>query len=149
MSLIWLAVAGAIILAGVAAYAASLLLRLRAQQLTRQQAIRARNLRILESVQIIAKAVQEGQCDPSEGAIRLTNLLDALQMAHSQPLPEQYPGLYGLYEKIRHLATHEARSALEKRERMRQDLERVKHEADYNDQIQEDVARLAIFTLPE
>ena len=29
---------------------------------------------------MIAHAVQDGQCDYSEGAIRLTNLLDALQI---------------------------------------------------------------------
>ena len=140
--------AGAAILLVLAVYAASLLLKLRAQSRARATAIRACNERILESVRLIAKAVKEGQCDPSEGAIRLTNLLDALQYARPRPHAEEFPGLYGLYERIKDLPTHEARRLLKKNELLRQDLERARHEEEHNDQIQEDVARLAAFTLP-
>lgn len=48
--------AGAAILLVLAVYAASLLLKLRAQRRARATAIRARNERILESVHLIAKA---------------------------------------------------------------------------------------------
>jgi hypothetical protein len=143
-----LALSGAVILLGLAAYAASLLRQLQRQSQARNTAIRERNTRILDSVQLIARAVSEGQCELSEGAIRLTNLLDALQWTPSQPLAVTYPGLYGLYDKIKDLPTHAARRELTKQERMRQDVRRLGHEADYNDQIHDDLAKLARLTLP-
>lgn len=148
MSLIWLAWVGGLILAGLGAYAASLLLKLRAQTRLREQAIAARNSRILESVHLIAAAMVQGRCESSEGAIRLVNLLGALQYRWPEPPGERFPGLYALYEQIRDLPTHEARRALTKAERASQDRERARHEQRYNDQIQEDVAKLADFTLP-
>jgi hypothetical protein len=69
-----------------------------------QHAITARNERILESVRVIAHAVRDGQCDYSEGAIRLTNLLDALQIK-GRAFATEFPGLYGLYEKVKEMPT--------------------------------------------
>lgn len=79
-------------LLGLAVYAGTLMARLKRQQEMQQHAIAARNERILESVRVIAHAVRDGQCDYSEGAIRLTNLLDALQIKGAAPLPPSSRG---------------------------------------------------------
>ena len=86
------ALLGGLILLGLAVYAGTLMARLKRQQEMQQHAIAARNERILESVRVIAHAVRDGQCDYSEGAIRLTNLLDALQIKGAAPLPPSSRG---------------------------------------------------------
>ena len=112
-----------------------------------RQAIAARNERILDSVRVIAHAVRDGQCDYSEGAIRLTNLLDALQIKEGRAFASEFPGLYGLYEKVKEMPTHEARRALKRNEVMKMDLERSGYEAELEAQILKDVARLKDFQL--
>ena len=124
-----------------------MLARLKRQHDSQQQAIAARNERILESVRVIAHAVRDGQCDYSEGAIRLTNLLDALQIKGGRAFAGEFPGLYGLYEKVKEMPTHEARRALKRNEVMKMDLERSGYEAELEAQILEDVARLKDFQL--
>lgn len=141
------ALSGGLILLGLAIYAGTLLARLKRQQDARQQVITARNERILESIRVIAHAVRDGQCDYSEGAIRLTHLLDALQIAGGRPFASEFPGLYGLYEKVKEMPTHEARRALKRNEVMKMDLERSGYEAELEAQILEDVTRLKDFQL--
>lgn len=136
------ALLGGLILSGLAIYAGMLLARLKRQQERQLQAIQARNERILDSVRVIAHAVLEGQCDYSEGAIRLTNLLDALQIKERRAFAAEFPGLYGLYEKVKEMPTHEARRALKRNEVMKLDLERSGYEAELETQILKDVAQL-------
>ena len=141
------ALLGGLILLGLAVYAGTLMARLKRQQEMQQHAITARNERILESVRVIAHAVRDGQCDYSEGAIRLTNLLDALQIKGGRAFATEFPGLYGLYEKVKEMPTHEARRALKRNEVMKMDLERSGYEAELEAQILQDVARLKDFRL--
>ncbi|QXW31676.1 DUF2489 domain-containing protein [Aeromonas sanarellii] len=141
------ALLGGLILLGLAVYAGTLLARLKRQHDGQQQAIAVRNERILESVRVIAHAVRDGQCDYSEGAIRLTNLLDALQIKEGRAFASEFPGLYGLYDKVKEMPTHEARRALKRNEVMKMDLERSGYEAELEAQILQDVARLKDFRL--
>lgn len=136
------ALLGGLILSGLAIYAGMLLARLKRQQEMQLQAINARNERILDSVRVIAHAVLEGQCDYSEGAIRLTNLLDALQIKEGRAFAAEFPGLYGLYEKVKEMPTHEARRGLKRNEVMKLDLERSGYEAELETQLLKDVAQL-------
>ncbi|MFM5439909.1 DUF2489 domain-containing protein [Aeromonas enteropelogenes] len=136
------ALLGGLILSGLAIYAGMLLARLKRQQEMQLQAIKARNERILDSVRVIAHAVLEGQCDYSEGAIRLTNLLDALQIKEGRAFAAEFPGLYGLYAKVKEMPTHEARRALKRNEVMKLDLERSGYEAELETQVLKDVAQL-------
>ena len=138
---------GGLILLGLAVYAGTLLARLKRQRDMQQQAIAARNERILDSVRVIAHAVRDGQCDYSEGAIRLTNLLDALQIKERRVFASEFPGLYSLYEKVKEMPTHEARRALKRNEVMKMDLERSGYEAELEAQILKDVAQLKDFQL--
>ncbi|MFM4704674.1 DUF2489 domain-containing protein [Aeromonas bivalvium] len=139
--------AGSLVLLGLAVYAGMLLARVRRQTEQQEQAIRARNERILDSVRVIAHAVRDGQCDYSEGAIRLTNLLNALQIKEGRAFAEEFPGLYGLYEKVKEMPTHEARKAFKRNEIMKMDLERSGYEVELEAQILKDVALLKDFQL--
>ena len=51
------------------------------QELTKQQKIEDRNNNIVESIRFIAKATAQKQCNVSEAAIRLTVLLETLQLS--------------------------------------------------------------------
>ena len=138
---------GGLVLLGLAVYAGTLLARLKRQHDMQRQAIAARNERILDSVRVIAHAVRDGHSYYSAGALRLTNLLDALQIKGGRAFASEFPGLYGLYEKVKEMPTHEARRALKRNEVMKMDLERSGYEAELEAQILKDVARLKDFQL--
>ncbi|GGB43599.1 hypothetical protein GCM10011502_16150 [Oceanisphaera marina] len=146
----WLlaALVGGLIIVGLAVYAGKLLAQLKVQNQQQQRAVNQRNLRILESINTIAMAMREDQCNLSEGAIRLTNLLNALQFAQPQNFAADYPGLYGLYDKVKDMPTHDARKQYKRNEIMRMDLQRAGFEQELEAQIKTEVTRLASLELP-
>ena len=117
------------IIAGVSFYAFKLLRKLRHQNTLIKQAKIARTKRLKESMVIIAKAMQNGDCNHSEGVIRLSMLLPFGQSL--QP----YQAMYALYNIVKEMPTHEARNALLKKERMKLDLERESAEAKFEEEI--------------
>ena len=66
------------IIAGVSFYAFKLLRKLREQNTLIKQAKIARTKRLKESMVIIAKAMQNGDCNHSEGVIRFINCFYSL-----------------------------------------------------------------------
>ncbi len=140
------ALLGGLILLGLAWYAGTLLARLKRQHDSQQQAIAARNERILEcqgdspcgtgwSVRLLRgrhPVDQSAGCVADQGG---------------RAFAGEFPGLYGLYEKVKEMPTHEARRALKRNEVMKMDLERSGYEAELEAQILEDVARLKDFQL--
>lgn len=147
----WLiaALLGGVIIVGLAGYAGVLLARLRQQNHKRERAIARRNARIVDSIRVIAMAVREDQCNLSEGAIRLTNLLNTLQFSQPRDFNREYPGLYGLYDKVKDMPTHEARKQYKRNEIMRMDLDRAGFEHELEGQIKTEVALLAVLELPD
>jgi len=146
MSNTWLIaiVIGSIIIAGLAFYAGKLLMLLKAQ--TKQQkgaheqhqrGLKNHDKKVFDSVVIIARAMQEEQCDISEGCWRLSVLLDSLKI--SQGLDQQFPAIFELYNKIKHLAILTDRKDLEKKQRMKEDLTRMKAESELADEIKLDI----------
>ena len=117
-----LIILAALIIAGLAFYAGRLLYLLRQQRQRQAEAIAARNTKLLDSIHIIARAMLEEQCDFSEGAIRICNLLDHLHP--HQPYQQTFPTLFTLFERVKDMPTHEARQALSKTERRQQDRQR-------------------------
>ena len=105
------------IIVGMIGYATYLLLAL-------QQARRNRINRIKESIEIIAKAMLNGDCNLSEGVLRLKMLLEPVGMSI-----KNHVTMLQLYEVVETMPTHEARKALKKNERMRLDLQRESAEA--------------------
>ena len=84
----------------------------------------------LEKIDGIAKAMQNGDCNHSEGVIRLSMLL----LPFGQSL-QPYQAMYALYNIVKEMPTHEARKALLKKERMKLDLERESAEAKFEEEI--------------
>ena len=146
MNIVFLLVA-LFIVAGLAFYAGSLLFKLRTQQQLRYQKTQQRIRKISESIQTIAKALEQQQCNLSEGCIRLFHLLEALPVKDKPDFSQQFSGLYSLYNHVKDLPTHEARKAQPKKQTKQQDLQREELEAQLETQILNDVAVLKTFTI--
>lgn len=133
----FLIILAVLILLSMAGYALHLFLKLRKQKQFFQQAQNARMLNILESVEIIAKAMQTKQCDLSEGVLRLKPLLDVL--GHKLSL---YPAMWELYQVVESMPILDARKNLKRNERMKLDLERESKEIELEEQIQAELPEL-------
>ncbi|MFZ7223041.1 DUF2489 domain-containing protein [Avibacterium avium] len=121
---------GLLIIVGMAAYAVKLLRALKSQNQALENARLARVKRLKESIEIIARAMQNGDCNLSEGVIRLKMLLDPLGIKITS-----YPAMGELYEVVKEMPTHQARKELKKNERMRLDLTRESAEAELESKI--------------
>lgn len=137
-------VVATVIIAGLAFYAGTLLKQLSAQkkaqqqaELTQKQALAKHDLKVLASAKIIVKAMQEEQCDFSEGCWRLSVLLDSLKL--SSELAQQFPTIFKLYNEIKHFSILADRKQLEKKQRMKQDYQRMKIEAQLHHEIVTDL----------
>ena len=119
---------------GLTLYAIRLLKQLKVQKELIAKAKNNRVIRLKESIDIIARAMQSGECNLSEGVIRLTMLL----MPFGKNL-STYPAMANLYEVVRDMPTHDDRKLLEKRERMRLDLERESAEVQFEKDIKQEL----------
>ncbi|WP_109077813.1 DUF2489 domain-containing protein [Aggregatibacter kilianii] len=133
----FLFIAAVVIIAGMIGYAVYLLLALQKQKKALQQARRNRINRIKESLDIIAKAMLNGDCNLSEGVLRLKMLLEPVGMRL-----KNYSAMWQLYETVEDMPTHEARKELKKNERMRLDLRRESAEAELESNIKLELNRL-------
>jgi len=140
-----------LIIVSLAFYAGKLLKQLNVQKQAKQQANLAQQLgiakhdqNVLASVQIIVRAMQEEQCDFSEGCWRLAVLLDSLKL--SSELSQQFPAIFQLYNEIKHLSILGDRKQLEKKERMQQDYQRITLEAKLHNDIVLDLDLLQQYT---
>lgn len=127
-----LATVGVVIILALAAYAIHLWVHLASRPVSGPaptgpasacQAGRSeRDQSLIESIQIIATAMRSGDCNLSEGCIRLRYLLDHLDP--EQRLRPRLEAVYAHYEAIAHMPVREARKALKLSERNRLDRER-------------------------
>ncbi|GAA0860031.1 DUF2489 domain-containing protein [Aliiglaciecola litoralis] len=134
--------AAATVIAGLSFYAGKLLYQVK-QQTKRQSGIRqARIERIMESVHTIALAVEQQQCNLSEGAIRLVNLIDSIPVESPPNCQRDYPALYQLFLQVRELPTHDARDQLDKKVKAKQDKVREEHESRLESEILKEIAHI-------
>jgi hypothetical protein len=146
MTEILLGTFGAIIIIALGVYAGKLLFVLM-QQKARQQAARDKRIdSIVQSIQTIAFAMQQQQCNYSEGAIRICNLLKALPIENIPDYSLVFPQLHSLFDIIKDYPTHEERSALSKQEIRKQDRQREQIESEAESGIQEEIGRLKVFS---
>ncbi len=153
MSDFWLyalSLAVAIVLA-LAFYAGKLLKQLAQQKeqqaeavLAQQQALNKHDTKVFDSVLLITRAMQQEQCEFDEGCWRLSVLLSSLKTLTN--LPEKFPGIYGLYDAIKDLAIRDARKLLTKKERMREDYQRMKALDSMHNDVVSDLGSLYDFT---
>ena len=133
--MIWLFIVVAFLLViGLSLYAIYLLKQLKIQKELITKAKRQRTIRLKESIDVIARAMQSGECNTSEGVIRLTMLLRPFGKNLST-----YPAMANLYEVVRDMPTHDARKLLDKRERMRLDLDRESAEVQFEQDIKKEL----------
>lgn len=106
------------------------------QQRAREQAqqdevSRQQRERINKSIQILAQAVQGDELTLTEASIRIAGLLDILEVNDS--VQQEFSAFYQLRDLTAHIPILERWKELERKEQMRFDLERMKHEASYRD----------------
>ncbi|MEM0516180.1 DUF2489 domain-containing protein [Pseudoalteromonas sp. YIC-827] len=142
---------GALIIAALAFYAGRLLWQVREQnqRLEKQQAEyakkrAARNAKLSDSINLIAKAMKEGQCEYSEGCLRVWVLMSQHSKAQEADLEAEYPGVFAMYEAVKDLPTHEARKKYSKKEIFKQDSARWRKEQELEEQILADSEKLVM-----
>lgn len=137
----WAGLAGGlVIIGGLAYYAGTLLFKLRHQERQQENRRMERITTILFSVHTIAKATLQQQCELSEASIRLCHLMDALPLKSPLDFSLKFPALYQLFDKIKHMPTHDARKELTARERLKQDIQRGEFEAELESKILEELS---------
>lgn len=146
MNVTLLAIAGGIIILGLASYAGYLLLQLKKQKELQQQhqalAIQKRNANIFDNVQTLCLAGIQGQCDLSEISIRVYCIMDYVQGDDRVDFDQAYPAISELYHIVKDMARGDDRQQLAKKERMQQNLTRQKAESRLNDAIVEELKTL-------
>lgn len=147
--LLTLLVLAALIIAGLAFYAGKLLWLLRqqkqqhAQQSSKEQQQQLKNtLYVEQSIFTICKAVDAGQCELSEGALRVWVLLNRLPEQQQGPLAEDYPGIFQMYQTVKDIPTHQARKQQDKQTISQQDKLRLQAELALKPQILDDTTKL-------
>ncbi|GGF64595.1 DUF2489 domain-containing protein [Alteromonas lipolytica] len=114
---------GLLIIAALGVYAGKLVFQLQ-QQNARQKAAREQRLVVMfESIHTIARAMQQQQCNVSEGTIRICRLLKALP-EEAKDYAEQYPAIHTLFTEVSGFAILEDRKALSKSQRHAEDKAR-------------------------
>ncbi|MEL0628419.1 DUF2489 domain-containing protein [Psychromonas aquatilis] len=117
------------------------------QEAFKKQKIEERNNNIIESIRFIAQATAQKQCNVSEAAIRLTVLLETLQLEKPIDMATAYPALHAMFEKVKDMPTHEERKTHPVKEIKIMDMKREVFEAEMEDEILKESAVLANFTL--
>ncbi|MCC5879546.1 MAG: DUF2489 domain-containing protein [Idiomarina sp.] len=148
--MVWIAlIVGILIIVGLAFYAGSLLAKLRRQRDIRDKAIAKRNENLYQSIETIALAMSQDQCPLSEGALRVTVLLDHLALPgreeNDRTFEAEYPAIHDMYERIKHMPTHEARKKFPRKEIRAMDEQREGYETELEQGIQQDVGRLLVW----
>lgn len=148
MSLGWIIalLGGALIIAGLSFYLGRLLTQIKHNQA--QQALKVtqhndkRNKTLSESIYTIAWAMRDGQCEYSEGCLRVWVLLDHYVEQNKPDQTLLYPGIFALYDKIKDMPTHEARKKLKSKALMQMDKQRLSFEDEYKSLIKTDITGL-------
>ncbi len=137
-----------IVIAALATYATFLLLKLRKQRFAlaeiekqKQRNQLDKDIGVLSSIILISKAVNQKQCEISEGCWRLSVLIESLPSLSAQ-FKNQYPAIFKLYESINHMPILEKRNALTKQERLKLDLQRMGIEQELEGSVLSAIAEL-------
>ena len=142
--MLWVVLTGValVVILGLGVYAGKLLFLLKQQGIRQDKAKNSRISSITESVILIAKAMEQQQCDLSEGVIRIVNLLNALPLNEPPDFKAIYPQTYALFVEISGFAVLEARQKLSKQERRKQDQVREQIESEYESKVLDELPQL-------
>lgn len=129
------AIVGVLIILGLGFYAGRLLFLLKQQNHRHATARQERTTTITDSIILIAKAMEQQQCELSEGAIRICNLLEALPLKSPPDYRQKFPHIYELFVAISGFAILEERRKLPKQEKRKQDSAREEIESAHESQV--------------
>lgn len=93
------------------------------------QRVKEKEKYVLESLDIICRAIMEGQCEISEGCIRIKMLMTKSKMIKSDR--EDYKVIFSMYENLKDFKTHENRKELSATERLKEDSMRLTVEENF------------------
>ncbi|RBW51284.1 DUF2489 domain-containing protein [Marinobacter sp. F3R11] len=105
--------------------------RIRQQKAEAFQAKRRQNM--IDSIRVIAMAIEEDQVEYSEACLRIKGLLDHVEPALMEKAP--YRVFIEVYEQLRHMPTHQARQDTDARFVAKMDKERFSVEKRHADEI--------------
>lgn len=111
----WLALAGLLIIVGLAAYAGTLWARVWRRQRKKSSQEAERNERLAGDVQFLARSLLNDQVPVIEGAIRIKVLLDNYSGPRREDLDVQV--FESIYDSTAHIPTHQGWKDLPKPER--------------------------------
>ncbi len=139
MTVILLAIIGALIILALGSYAVYLLLQVKKQRILIEQhkklAIEKRNANIFDSVHTLCMAGIQGQCDLSEISIRIYSIMDYVQGEERIEFEQEYPAISELYHVVKDMPRGEARQKMVKKERMQHNMQRLQAESRLSDTI--------------
>lgn len=142
-----------IVVVSLSVYAGRLLKQLAQQKqqqketkLAHQRALNGHDKKIFDSVLLITRAMQEEQCEFDEGCWRLSVLLASLKTIETMEVEQKFSAVFALYNEIKELDILGERKKLEKKERMQQDLKRMKAESELHDSVLIDLKLLHQYT---
>ncbi len=151
---LYILMVGVAIIIALAFYAGMLLQRLSKQKKLQQQALIAKqrslnnhDKKVFDSILLITRAMQQEQCEFDEGCWRLSVLLSSLKTVTE--LPAMFPAIFALYDEIKDLAILDARKALTKKERMREDYKRMTALTKMHDSVVTDLDSLHRYTVEQ
>ncbi|AJD48341.1 hypothetical protein S7S_09645 [Isoalcanivorax pacificus W11-5] len=137
--MIWWIVALLVVL-GLALYAAWLWRRVWHRQQRRLAQTQARQGMLVDQLEVLARAVVQQQVNVTEGALRLSALLDLLVVSPAQPV--DLAAIHRLAEAASSLAIGARRQALPRPERRAQDRQREALEAEQGEAVTNAARRL-------
>jgi hypothetical protein len=147
----YLTLIGCVIVLVLTIIAAHLLLKLRTQNKKRALALQSleeanqkaqedQRIWMNKSIQILAQAVGKEDLSLTEASIRISGLLDALNV--TAEIKAEFSAFYQLREKTQHIPYLEAWQALSDAEQRKFDLERLQYEAGYQDFVMDAAKRI-------
>ncbi|MFY8351508.1 DUF2489 domain-containing protein [Pseudoalteromonas sp. SSM20] len=140
------------IVAGLAFYAGKLLFQLKVQKEQQQAQLEKlkakaleRNAKIADSINLIARAMKEKQCEYSEGCLRIWVLMSQYQFAEKVDPETEYEHVFKMYEVVKEMPTHDARKKYSKKEIFQMDSKRWRAEQELEEGILAEAAKLEAY----
>jgi len=140
------------IVAGLAFYAGKLLFQLKVQKEKQQAQLEKlkakaleRNAKIADSINLIARAMKEKQCEYSEGCLRIWVLMSQYQFSETVDLETEYEHVFKMYDVVKEMPTHDARKKYSKKEIFKMDSKRWRTEQELEEGILAEAAKLEAY----
>lgn len=154
MSSIWVIaiIVAVLIVAALSFYAGKLLFQVKVQKEKQQKQIEKlkvkvaeRNAKLADSINLIARAMKEKQCEYSEGCLRVWVLMSQYQFNEQVDLETEYQHVFQMYDVVKDMPTHDARKKYSKKEIFKMDSERWRKEKELEHGILADADKLQAY----